>query len=61
MKNIEQVFVENGYSRKGVKEAMKERQREPTSTVDEEEESIRGIVTMPNVPNFTHKFNRIAR
>ena len=61
MKNIEQVFVENGYSRNEVKKAMDERRGEQSRPIDdEEEESIRGIVSMPNIPKITHKVNKIA-
>ena len=59
MQNIEQVFEENGYSREEVKDAMKE--KEKNTTEDDEEESIRGIVVMQNVPGFTPQFNKIAR
>ena len=56
--NIEAVFVENGYSKLEVQEAMKERQQR---TKEDDEQETRGIVLMPNIPNFTEKFNRIAR
>ena len=57
LKNIEEVFVENGYSSKEIQRAMKD--REPTN--NEEEEETRGVVVMPNIPGFTPQFNRIAR
>ena len=57
LKNIEEVFEENGYSKKEIKDAMKCNQNPRT----EEEESIRRIVVMPNIPGFTTKFNQIAR
>ena len=56
LKNIEEVFVENGYSKREIQQAMKD--REPT---DKGEEEKRGIVVMPNIPGFTPQFNRIAR
>ena len=56
--NIEAVFMENGYSRQEIQEAMKER---PKKTTEEEEQPTRGIVLMPNIPHFTEKFNKIAR
>ena len=62
LKNIVNVFEDNGYSKKEIQEAMKEK----TSTTREadrekEEEAKRGIVTMPNIPNFSTQFNKIAR
>lgn len=60
MKNIEQVFVDNGYSRKEVKNAMKEKSK-GQSGIEEEVETPRGIVSMPNIPNFTREYNKIAR
>ena len=60
LNNIIQVFEDNGYSTEEVKEAIKEK------TVGErrdntENEANRGIVVMPNIPNFTRQYNRIAR
>ena len=57
LKNIEEVFEENGYSKKEIHEAMKEKD----NTNNDEEEAARGIVIMPNIPGFTPRFNRIAR
>ena len=58
--NIIDVFVENGYSKEEVVSAMKENPRGNTDK-DKEQESSRGIVVMPNIPNFTPQFNKIAR
>jgi len=55
--NIREVFEENGYSRKEVREAMQTKNK----VVREEEETTRGVVVMPNIPAFTPQFNRIAR
>ena len=60
IKNIEQVFEENGYKKREIKDAMKERSREKNEN-KEEVEAARGIVSMPNIPNFTHKYNKIAK
>ena len=59
MKNIEHVFVENGYSRNEIKKAMDESRGEQSRPVDEEE-LVQGIVSMPNITIFTHKVNKIA-
>ena len=56
MKNINEVFTENGYNRREIRDAMTMKKK----TV-KEENTERGIVVMPNVPNFTPQFNRIAR
>ena len=59
MKNIEEVFIENGYSRKEVRKAMKE--REPRTENAEDDVVVRGIVSIPNIPTFTRAYSRIAR
>ena len=59
MKNIVDVFEDNGYTRAEVEDAMKEKK---TPRMEEkEEEQTRGMVIMQNIPGFTEKFNRIAR
>ena len=58
LQNIIHVFEDNGYTRKEIEDAMKEKERREQG--DEEEQS-RGIVTMENIPGFTPAFNRIAR
>ena len=58
LKNIEHVFKDNGYTEKEIKDAMQETTK---NTTEEEEETNRGIVVMPNVPGFTLQFNKIAR
>ena len=57
LENIRQVFEENGYSKKEVREAMHATKKK---TVDEKE-TTRGVVVMPNIPDFTPQFNKIAR
>ena len=57
-KNIKEVFEENGYDRKDIEQAMKEKER---TAEDEENEETRGIVVIQNLPNFTPQFNKIAR
>ena len=56
LENIGEVFEENGYSKKEVREAMQTRDK-----ASREEEENRGVVVMPNIPNFTPQFNKIAR
>ena len=60
LNNIIQVFEDNGYSAEEVKEAIKEkadnRGRDHTDN-----ETERGIIVMPNIPNFTSQYNKIAR
>ena len=58
-KNVEAVFIENGYARKEVQTAMQ--QKEQQADENEEEQTIRGVVLMPNIPQFTNKYNNIAR
>ena len=59
MKNIQEVFQDNGFSREEIVDAMKEKQPEGDKETDDEEH--RGMVVMPNVPGVTQKFNKIAR
>ena len=59
MENIMDVFEDNGYSRKEIKDAMKGKQKNKTE--EKEDESTRGIVVMQNIPGFTPQFNKIAR
>ena len=60
MQNIEEVFMDNGYSRKEVRRAMKVRER-PTTTTNDEEDDTRGTISIPNIPTFTRAYSRIAR
>ena len=60
MKNIIDVFVDNGYSPEEVKDAMKVKPKNSRNEQEKEKET-RGIVVMPNIPNFTEEFNRIAK
>ena len=59
LKNVEEIFVENGYEQREVRKAL----RKKTTNNDEtdEEPTTRGTVLMPNIPEFTSKFNSIAR
>ena len=60
LRHVKQVFIENGYPDKEVREALKE--KTPRREDNEEEESTnRGIVSMPNIPTFSNRFNSIAR
>ena len=59
LKNIEDIFMENGYSRKEIREAMQQKQKRTDN--NEEEKLNRGIVVLQNIPNFTPGFNKIAR
>ena len=62
LKNIEQVFEDNGYTTKEIRNAMRKTKNSITEEGGEEEETTnRGIVVMPNVPGFTPQFNKIAR
>ena len=51
--------MENGYSKKEVQQAMKE--KEERIPDDNEKESTRGIISMPHIPDFTTRFNKIAK
>ena len=59
LKNIQDVFVDNGYTKEETISAMAEKETEEERQEDEEES--RGIVVMPNIPGFTQQFNKIAR
>ena len=60
--NIEDVFVENGYSRKEVKGAMKIKLgKNGPDKNDESETNTRGMISIPNVPKLTQQFNKIAK
>ena len=59
MENIIDVFVDNGYSKEEVKKIISKDAKNEMK--DKELEHSRGIVTMPNIPNLTPKFNRIAK
>ena len=58
MENIVNVFEDNGYSKKEIEDATKEKEKNKT---EDEEEPSRGIVVMENIPGFTLQFNKIAR
>ena len=61
LQNIEEVFMANGYERKEVRRAMKERRERPRTEEEKEDETTRGIVSIPNIPSITRTFNRIAK
>ena len=60
MQNIVDTFEDNGYTRKEIEEAMKEKNIQRIEE-KKEEEQVRGMVVMQNIPGFTEQFNRIAR
>ena len=59
---LKHIGEENGYSNEEVRDAMqtsnKTQRKEETLR---EEETSKGVVVMPNIPNFTPQFRRIAR
>ena len=59
LKNIAEMFEDNGYTKEEIDNAIKETR----SSTDEKkkEENSRGIVIMPNIPGFTPQFNKIAK
>ena len=59
LKNIEEVFIDNGYSKKEVEKAIKE--NHPVQRNNQDEQKNRGIVSIPNIPSFTRAFSRIAK
>ena len=59
MTNIVDIFEDNGYTRTEIEEAMKEKKTQ--KMVEREEEQVRGMVVIQNIPGFTEQFNRIAR
>ena len=61
LQNIEDVFVENGYSRREVRKAMEERQTTENEEEERAESESRGIVSIPHIPSFTRTFSRIAK
>jgi hypothetical protein len=56
--NIEEVFVENGFTKKEVQRALQPREARAET---EEEEQNRGLAMIPNIPELTKKFNNIAK
>ena len=61
LRNIEEVFIENGYSRREVRKAMTETQTTGNEEEEEEAPKSRGIVSIPHVQSFTRTFSRIAK
>ena len=60
LNNIIEVFKDNGYSAKEVNEAIKEK-TDSKRRDNTDNETERGIIVMPNIPNFTCQYNKIAR
>ena len=59
LKNIEDVFTENGYARQEVRNALSETHQ--TRDLDRSRwQETRGIVSLQNIPKFTQIFSRIA-
>ena len=56
MNNIAEVFRENGYKEKEIKEAMKEKEK-----AKEQQEESRGVITLPNIPGVMPQFTRVAK
>ena len=56
LENIVQVFRENGYEEKEIKDAMKQKERQ-----EEEKEDTRGVVTLPNIPGIMPQFTKVAK
>ena len=59
LKNIVDVFEDNGYAREEVKNAMKDRQDNEVERT--EEDQARGVVVIPNIQGFTQQYRKIAR
>ena len=58
MENIINVFEDNGYSRKEIQEAIKDR---PNEEENAKEEAERGVVVIPNIQGFSQQYSKIAR
>ena len=58
MENIINVFEDNGYSRKEIQEAIKDR---PNEEENAKEEPERGVVVIPNIQGFSQQYSKIAR
>ena len=61
IRNIENVFVANGYERSKIKEYIKPRKLQENNTDDNEEPEIYGRITIPYIKGFAEKFRKIAR
>ena len=57
LKNVEDVFVANGYDRKVVKKYMKKDER---GNKKDEDKQYRGMVTIPYVRGMSEQFKRLA-
>ena len=59
LKNIRDVFKDNGYNDDEITTAMTEKDKSTEEA--EEDKETRGMVVMPNIPGFTRRFNKIAK
>ena len=59
LKNIEDVFVANGYEREKVRKYM-ETERNERKELVEENENYRGVVSIPYVQGLSEQFKRVA-
>ena len=50
LKNIKDVFMANGYSRKEIREVMQQKQKRTNNK--DEEKADRGIVVLQNIPRL---------
>ena len=57
IKNIKEIFVENGYTEEEVNTTIRKRSHHAERKNDEN----RGVIVLPNIPNFSAKFSKIAR
>ena len=60
LKNVEDVFVANGFEREKVQEYMKESKREDDKEQAKEQE-YRGMVVVPYVRGLSEQFKRLKR
>ena len=58
LRNFEEIFVENGYTKDKVREYLSEKQ--PKITEDRDEKLDRGTVIIPYLKGFSEIFKRIA-
>ena len=58
LRNLEEIFVENGYTKDKIREYLSERQ--PKVAVERDEKLDRGTVTIPYLKGFSEIFKRIA-
>ena len=62
LKNIEDVFVANGYDRETVKRYMKSKEEDTNESTDsKDEECCRGMVVIPYLQGMSEQFKRVAK